>query len=209
MFKLKTIILASIHDMAKGMEQSHCGNPAKEYEADYIEYASDYSEPGYSKPKQGILFGNWNGYPTRLTDILEKLGYEIEWSDEWSTCSDCGNAVRTGPDSYSWTQSFVIYNDCELICHNCVKRNLDEYEEYLLNNSKHADTLDINWIERGFTLFNPDHYESGLHAYQTDKPEEIIKRLPADHDYLFAIAGKGQFAVSFDCYVRPQEKEED
>src|SRR5678816_1797897 len=38
----------------------------------------------------------------RLSDLAEKAGYAVEWSDEWSTCDDCGKAVRTSPDSYGW-----------------------------------------------------------------------------------------------------------
>ena len=186
--------------MARGKEEPFCGSAAKH--SDDIDYCLEYAEPGYSSPKRGILFGNWNHYPKRLASILEKAGYEIEWSDEWSQCQDCNRAIRTSPDSYGWKQYYVIYNDCEIICADCVKNDLDTYEEYLLNKHTRADTFDIDWTERGFTQFNVDSYELGLHLHQTDKPSDIIKLLPKDCDYLFTIRNVGQFDISFDCWIR-------
>ena len=35
----------------------------------------------------------------KLDNILEKLGFAVEWSDEWFVC-DCMRAVRTSADSF-------------------------------------------------------------------------------------------------------------
>jgi len=198
--KLETILQAAINDMASRKEKPFCGSAAKD--SDEIDYCLEYAEPGYSNPKRGILFGNWNHYPKRLTSILKKAGYAIEWSDEWSQCQNCNRAIRTSPDSYGWRKYYVIYNDCEVICADCVKNDLDAYEEYLLNKHTHADTFDIDWSERGFTRINVDSYENGFHAHQTDKPSDIVKLLPKDCDYLFTIPVVSQFTLSFDCWIR-------
>lgn len=100
----------------------------------FADAESVYSERGYSGTMAAI--GNWNSVdeynretkqredlphgdlPERLFKILEKLGFECEWSDEWSTCSDCGRLVRTQPDSYDWRPSY-IYGDGDLVCLDC------------------------------------------------------------------------------------------
>ena len=88
-------------------------------EIDNLGYASEYAEPGYSPTEKGVLFANWNYFPRNIDSILEGYGYAVEWSDEWSTCGECGKAVRTSPDNWGWTPSFRIFNDCELLCLDC------------------------------------------------------------------------------------------
>ncbi len=70
-------------------------------EIENVGLAGEYGEPGYSNPKRGILFANWNKFCCEVTDLLERAGYEIERSDEWTTCGNCGVALRTSPDRYS------------------------------------------------------------------------------------------------------------
>lgn len=73
-------------------------------EAENMGSALKYAEPGYGPaPKNGILFANWNVFPEAVSDWLEAEGYALEWSDEWSTCDDCGSAFRTCADSYAWS----------------------------------------------------------------------------------------------------------
>jgi hypothetical protein len=229
--KLETILQAALNSMIRGHHTPFCysahvigqgyvnkGEPehdrldylrqlerSVQSEIDNMGYSPDYAEPGCDKPAKGILFANWNVFPRNFDTLLEKAGYTVEWSDEWSQCEDCNRAVRTSPDSYGWKRYYVIYNDCEIICADCVKDDLNTYEEYLLNKHTKADTFDIDWSERGFTRFNDDSYENGLHAHQTDKPSDIIKQLPKDCDYLFAIPDVSQFYLTFDCWIRKRE----
>ena len=91
----------------------------KRSEAENIGYASDYAEPGYDSPKHGILFADWNPFPSNLPDALENLGYSIEWSDEWATCEDCNKAFRTEPDSYDWKPAGTITEN-GAFCNACV-----------------------------------------------------------------------------------------
>src|SRR5271165_1050917 len=70
-----------------------------------IRVYTEYCEPGYDSPNGVIVLGNWNtitkydrvmgsqtisDLPKRLANIFEKMGVDVEWSDEWSDCSDCG-----------------------------------------------------------------------------------------------------------------------
>lgn len=98
---------------------------------DNLEWANEYSEPGYTNPKKGILFANWNPFPSCIDGILERYGYDVQWSDEWATCSDCGNAVRTNPDGYYWTPYYDEkgIERGELVCLGCHKPEQEEQEE--------------------------------------------------------------------------------
>ena len=90
-------------------------------EIDNMGYAVQYAERGYTQPDKGILFANWNSLPTELETILDKAGYEMEWSDEWTTCEDCNRAFRTQPDSYGWTPAgrYLESISAEL-CNDCI-----------------------------------------------------------------------------------------
>jgi hypothetical protein len=92
---------------------------AGEAEIDNLGYAPVYAEPGYTQPRAGVLMADWNVFPSDIADVLEDLGYAVEWSDEWITCEDCGGAVRTQPDSYSWTPAYQIV-DGAVLCRACV-----------------------------------------------------------------------------------------
>ena len=90
-----------------------------EQEIDNLLYSHDYAEPGYETLKRGILFANWNLFCAKAVTLCERMGFEIEWSDEWTTCSDCDKAVRTSPDSAYWTPSYVITKDGDFWCKEC------------------------------------------------------------------------------------------
>lgn len=187
-----------------------------------LQWAPGYSEPGYTDKGKGVLFANWNsqcayvqgeGYTgvedetmPRLARIFEHAGFEIEWSDEWSTCGDCGKAIRTSSDGYGWTQSYWLANDCEIICKDCV--DPDEYFESLEGEDSHANTL-FDPSEHGYVKVNGD-FENGFHPGQNDNPREIGKRLKGIGvtAYVWNINGVGQFDVEFACYVREDESEQ-
>ena len=125
---LKRILDSAVNSMIHGHHAPHCyrahvpgqgyvndGSPVydrAEYlrqldrsvqsEIENMGYATGYVECGYDEPAKGVLFANWNVFPRNLDRILERAGYAVEWSDEWSTCEDCNKALRTSPGSYSW-----------------------------------------------------------------------------------------------------------
>lgn len=129
-----------------------------------IRIHSGYAEPGYTG--QLIVTGNWNSVtrydkdwkqnvvvsilPRRLSDIFEKLGFEIEWSDEWHACDDCQKLFRVEPDSYGWKPSFVESKDI-IVCVNCFK----DSPGYAL----------FHWAEKhSFIKLNFD-FDPGKHGY--------------------------------------------
>ena len=144
--KLETILKASVNSMIHGHHEAHCYSAFKqghgytnrgktiEDRPDYLRqlerdatsevgnmgYATEYAEPGYDKPKKGILFANWNTLPRDLDTILEKLGYAIEWSDEWEVC-ECMKAFRLVADSFCWEPAYKEVRG-EIMCKECAAK---------------------------------------------------------------------------------------
>jgi hypothetical protein len=105
-------------------------------------HTQGYAEPGYEG--EVAATGNWNNItswdektrdmrtvsnlPSRLARVLERLGVESEWSDEWITCYDCGKLLRTQPDSMWWKPSFT-YDDNGAYCLSCARKNYTPPED--------------------------------------------------------------------------------
>jgi hypothetical protein len=174
-----------------------------ESEIEWMDYATEYAEgQGYDNSKRGILFANWNLFPSRVGDILEKSGYSCEWSDEWTHCDDCGKALRMSPDSHGWQPSYIAVPDSGVYCVECLTA---ENIESLENNPRTAfnvhgvDLKDYGYIEIecGF--------ESGWHSGQDDDPQKIFDSLKTRYPrLLFQISGIGQFDMHFCIWQHPE-----
>lgn len=184
-------------------------------------WAPAYAEPGYTDPEKGIVFGDWNpvcGFSkmkaeqardpvAKLARVLEANGFELEWEDEWATCSECGKAVRTSGDCYGWTSYFRLINECELVCLDCL--DVVEYLESIEDNPQQACAPEHNPEEHGYVKFNGD-FESGWHLHQTDDPKKTLRLM---HErgmqrVVFKIASTGQFDVRWQAYYKPGENNE-
>lgn len=90
-------------------------------EIDNMDIACGYAEPGYQDPAKGVIFANWNVFPSGIDRILEAYGYAIEWSDEWTACHGCNKAVRTSPDSWDWKPGWnqTAIENGEFLCLDC------------------------------------------------------------------------------------------
>jgi hypothetical protein len=187
-----------------------------------FEWAHEYAEPGYGQPAAGIVFGNWNtlcSYDApkeverrdpgaRLARILERLGFELEWEDEWATCHECGKAVRTKPDSYGWTSYYRILNECELICLDCL--DVAEYLESIEDNPRQACPPEMDPAEHGYVKHSGT-FENGWHPGQNDDPKKILAEMQAAgmKHVVFRLAGAGQFDISFEAYHKPEESDDE
>ena len=186
----------------------HCGDDDPQVNArratselDNLGFASSYCEPGYAQPERGILFANWNYFPSAVTELLEKHGYAIEWSDEWYTC-ECGKAVRTSANSYNWQPSYVILHECEIVCLDCLNGDTGEYLESLEDNPHTALNLpSIDPAQYGYKLVQGD-LENGWLPGQNDDPKAIHTKLTAEgHSrILFSIDSVGQFDTQFSVW---------
>ena len=131
-----------------------------------------------------ILFGNWNGFRDwneaehrfvphepddsimrRTVKLLEQVA-ELEWSDEWSLCSQCGEALRTQADSYGWEPSFFL-GDGEILCLDCADPDsvIEDYE----NNPRKALSSRLLKVVRpqdcGFVKLDQD-FEHGFQFFR-------------------------------------------
>jgi hypothetical protein len=214
---LQRILRAAVNDLRAGRIKPFCGADdstqaarAAESEAENIDFAPGYAEPGYTDPERGILFANWNVFPQRLTDILERQGYEIEWSDEWVTCEDCNRAVRTSGNSYSWSPSYAFVYDCTFLCLDCIADDPTDYLETLSGNDRACLTESlarkIDLVDHGYARHNGE-FEHGWYPGQTDDPKAIGAALRESGitDYIFVQTGQSQFYTKFSVYVRTEE----
>ena len=187
---------------------------------------SGYSEPGYDVGKSGIVAtSNWNNVdkyvpacdgstwgsrvdvsnlPSRICEIFEKMGIEVEWSDEWITCADCGKLVRTQGDSYCWQASFVEVCG-EVQCHECVKSDPEEHLTRLEGDYRKANTIsDIDPSDYGYVKV--EECEAGWHNSH-DNPKDVARKVEREgvERYLFNIDSVEQFRTMFSLWVHEDE----
>ena len=185
-----------------------------------------FSEPGYGMPNESDVWvtGNWNpkrfrragepkltndeSLPERLGDALNRVGATILWLDEWARCDDCAQAVRTQPNSYSWTASYLWTDQDEIICRNCAE--FSDIEKLAVNTFTYAVPTFIDLEAEGFTRHNGT-YESGWHAGMNDKPEDIYNeiRRETNQDIVFQLSATSQFYIEFQAFVRDSEDEDE
>jgi hypothetical protein len=183
---------------------------------------------GRESPKNGIVYANWNDprvttpvgrgeikLMSRLGTVLEKMGVEIAWCDQVSTCSDCGLLIQTEPDSYSWQPEYVVGDGC-ITCAKCLQDGAVEYLESLEGNPHAANHVaSIDPSEHGYVLLDADNEptdetgqrETGWHPGQNDDPRTVAKGLEAlgVTRYVFNVAEVSQFYSKWDVYVHVDE----
>jgi hypothetical protein len=184
---------------------AHCSSETPEQRAQYIEdltFSHEYAEGGYTQPEKGILFANWNYFARDLDRILERYGYEVEWSDEWTTCSECNRALRTTADCYFWQPSYGEMEG-DILCIDCLTKDAESYLESLEDNPRTA--LNIRQIDPaayGYMKLEGE-FESGFHPGQTDDPKKIYARLCDTHPrLLFRIDEVSQFYTVFSVWQK-------
>lgn len=179
------------------------------------DYANDYAEPGYYREGDlsMICLGDWNdqpqiSHPTQgeekipLSDYLELMGAEIEWSDEWTDCVLCGKVVRTQGDSYQW-QPYHWYSEEEgYICGDCIKEYPEDYIEAHIGKDHTCLTLEVDLEKYGWVRLNKD-FESGWYPGQNDDPKKIAKTLKEQgiNYFLFTLDSKSQFDLNFSVWL--------
>jgi len=156
-------------------------------------HCNGYAEPGYDD-KECVATGNWNALgnktmsermrqlPERLAKLFERIGVECEWSDEWSTCDECGKFVRTSPDSHSWSPSYVVATDAdsyvvaadaELLCLECAgEPTFDRWDVCLAywhaahgwNGTKQATKIRLRLEKLGYKPSPREEYSENISA---------------------------------------------
>ncbi len=218
------------HNLEKILDiaQSVCQTEQCRWQIDSIQFHYDgYQEPGYTDPENGVIAtGNWNNITEwkekekeegrgqfitvddtmgRLSAIFEKMGIELEWEDEWTTCEECNGLLRTCPDSYSWTPSYV-QDEGSTLCMECL--DPQEHLENLERNAKTCNCIgQIDPAEHGYLLIQ-DGFEHGFHQGMDASPQKIAALLEENGvtRYLFHIAEQSQFYSTFSVYLHEEER---
>jgi hypothetical protein len=187
-----------------------------------IDEAQVYEESAEPGDNDGIHIAmNWNDVdtydrvhgrkvisdlPSRLCNIFEKMGVNIEWSDQVSSCSDCGKMIRTSPDSYSWQPNFVV-GDGEILCHECISNDPEKHLEDLEGDPNRCNTIEsINPADHGYVCVQ-ERLESGWHSGQTADPKKIAKELQEKgiSRFLFHLDEASQFYSTWSVYIHQSE----
>ncbi len=175
-------------------------------ELENMQWAAGYAEPGYTNPGRCILFANWNCFSRKVVDLLEQVGYAIEWSDEWTQCGQCGKAVRTSGDCYQWTPYYVI-EEGEHTCLDCI-----DWESYLksIEDNPHTACLpQCNPADYGYELLS-DRNETGFHPGMNDDPVKMFKELEAQGKtgIVFRIDEQSQFYTTWQVWIKKEDSNE-
>lgn len=185
-----------------------------------IQLYDGYAEPGYDSENGCVATGNWNSVtryngdtnnfdtlddsPERVAKLLEKIGVDLEWEDEWTQCDSCYKLFRTRADSYSWQMSGVI-TDSGCYCQDCL--DPEDHLASLEGEDHKCNTLDnIDPAEHGYVLVKGE-YENGFHQGQDADPKLIGKvlRQAGITRYLFQLTEASQFYITFVVYVHESE----
>lgn len=138
-------------------------------------------------------------------DLYKAIGDDCGFSDEYTTCGNCGEVIRTSPDSYSWVADYAV-QDCEIHCNKCIDR--PQYLENLVNNFKNANTIleEQEILDAGFTRL--DDYEAGWYG-RYDNPEAVYNSFSDEYrEIVFSITSQGQFETDYCAYGRGKYSEE-
>ena len=163
----------------------------------------DWNPKRFRRGDEPVLT-NEESLAPRLGNALDRIGVELLWLDEWQECMECYKAVRTEPDSYSWTPQYVFTDIGDFICSRCA--TFDDIAETAINNPEYAVPTFIDLEDEGFTQLN-GHFESGWFEGQNDNPKELIKSSLTDgyDEIAFSINSVGQFDVRFNMFGRKYE----
>lgn len=139
-------------------------------------------------------------------DIEDELNASFVFSDEYTSCSDCSNIIRTSPNSYGWQPNFYV-GDGFIACEKCFN-NTEEYQESYISDKINNPTSAVNGLmteeqieSLGFVKVDED-FQSGWYN-RHDNPKAIYDELSEKYDeVLFFIDGVGQFHVDFVAFIR-------
>lgn len=207
-------------ERAIGAAKASVKNPGALSKIEDIDLCEKYSEPGYMDPDCLIAVGDWNDFSqynertrkrealdntmSRLVKVLEKMGCDIQWCDEWTNCNECMGLVRIIANGWGWTPSYTILED-SIVCLNCIEADCSLAEAALREkegNFESATTIDPE--PYGYVLI--DSFASGFHG-RRDNPEHIGKLMDGAgfERYLFKLEPGGQFESHFTLWLHEDE----
>jgi hypothetical protein len=140
----------------------------------------------------------------KLAAALEKMGFELEWEDEWAACDGCGATFRISGNGYDWTPYYIATDDGKY-CGDCLADSFEDYIEIYAEENK-AVPSHIKLEDYGYAQYN-GQFESGFHYGQDASPKVIrqsMAKLGVDH-VLFQLDFNSQFTTGFSTWVRKED----
>lgn len=125
----------------------------------------------------------------RLFDILERAGYDCQWSDEVTSCNSCYRAIRTEPDHHECKPKYVV-GDGEIVCTTCMEDD-GMWEDELAATAHAQGTVSCAGVdpsEYGYVAVRVCQFGWG-------HKEENLRRDLRDHDYFLQVVDRRQFGV--------------
>lgn len=171
-------------------------------------------EIGEYEGKPFVIVPGWNVVNHKgFEAIVETVTGDSDnygFYDEYTTCSNCGQVIRTEPDSYCWRPDFWVL-DGEVLCKECTKESGEDYLEAMKEHGESVKSVNLD-------LVDPEDYdyvkvisgcEYGLHHDQNEDPRTIAKWAKNhDLDVVFTVS-TGQFDAEWDAYMRAQDQDGD
>lgn len=142
-------------------------------------------------------------------NIIEKTLDIHDWgfSDEYGTCSNCGDVIRIAPDSYMWQPEYFLNRYGEAFCKDCLSED-DSLKEDMLDELINNPSNAINGMmtekeveDMGFIKHN-GVYQDGWYGREDD-PQKIYDELSKKYkEVLFMVDSINQFHINFVVFVR-------
>lgn len=143
------------------------------------------------------------------TFFLDALNADYGYSDEFSICDVCGQAIRTGDNADNhW------FTDGAILCESCTRENsesyIEEYLKYNYNTGIPESGFHINQIltetelkEHGFKKYSKE-YEVGFYGTYDDPHEILTDYVNAnkDADYIINMVSSNPFATYYQIWKR-------
>jgi len=148
---------------------------------------------GFSEDDSDYVWGYW--------------GY----SDEYTTCCDCGTVIRTSPTHATWKPDFWLNTyEGELLCNECTKEDANAYFEWYAKEVIEgvAHVCIPNPGEHGFTKVIED-LEYGYHPGQNDDPKKLLAWASKNNFEIAFDVRQNPFTATFDVWLRGQPVSED
>lgn len=171
---------------------------------------------GNSPDNDGYPFIVWGGWAAKkkiapLVRIEQRDAEYPEFDsrtdegfdDEYTTCSECRNVVRTSPDSYFWSPDYILTEN-GLVCRTCWESDadmvIDAYKDEQRSVPESFDPTAHGWVK-----VNTETYQSGLHAGMNDDPVKVLATLHnRPHIETLLKAAPSQFYTEWDVYVEEE-----
>lgn len=129
-------------------------------------------------------------------DILEIDGYI--YSDECFYCEVCSK-YEFNDNGYFYNYSIV--NDCEILCNDCLKDNINDYIDEYINNSDKAIPF------TPYKLINDDEWIELDKVYDyKDTPSNVLDELNKIYDYIiFYISYSTPFKTEYKALAKNKD----